>query len=505
MSIFKSTKNGNSLNNNIVSKTSNLISNNNKTISSYTVQIDSTHKKIDKNSRSLNLNINSTANLVNNHQLASKLEKINDNPYNNYIGSNVVKSYKNFNEINSVFKEKNDHIKDKMGKNNFNNQGNNQANQKMLKFSTNFNNYKMIRPHKNNVINFNKSSQIVKSQLNKGNQNYKQSFDLDKPLMNLHISQNQLIEKNLNCRLLDVKSDNDKGLPLKNMKILNKQSNKHDKINYQSSYLGHKSFFDLDINIKSSKSKSPLLKKQEIDNLNSKVNESYNINLAELNNKASKFSRNEKKNEFNNIYLNTINTPNNLGKPINTNQNNLNKNHLTCYTSYNLNENNAIFIDSNNKPKNNKSIDSIKNIYLGINQQSYTCVNKEQKQVFPNFSEYNELRKQINMGGVFNNKSNPDLHEMVVNSDSNKINDFSKAQIKDYNKLQNVNKLSTLNLFSNENCKSKKNLINPNKKNDNSVINPNINYFISQNKNTSVNILSETPSNKKVFKDSKFK
>lgn len=509
MNINKASIEVNNLNNKLTPKTPNLNFNKNKTISSQTVQIDSTHN--DKNSRSFNLKINSTANLVNNHELASKLEKINFNSNKNYLGSNVNKSYKNFKEINSALREKYDQIKDITEKNNNVDHLNDKTtNNKMDRYSTNYNNYKMIRPQKNFNFNYNKSYHNIKSELNKGNQNYKKSFDLDKQLKNLYVSQNQLIENNLNSKLFDDKMKNDK--------CCSSQFGKN--LSNQSSYLAQKYMKDPDENVNySSISKSPVLRNKEINDFNDNVNQSYNLNLLELNNKASKFSRNDKKNELSNLYLNTVNNPDNLGRMRVNNQHIQNKNNLTSYKSYNINDTNNLIVDTKNKQKNtnNKSLDS--NLYKGIKQQSLTCANKGQKIIkynlnnqsseqmdkFLNFNQYNQMKKSLNVAAVLNNKSNSDLfNDLVVHSDSNKIiNDCnnSKNPINENKKSHNVNKMSTLNLISNENCKSKKILININKK----TANFKNNNFISQNKNTSINFLTETPSNKKVSKDSQFK
>ncbi len=472
----------------MVSQTPNFNMKNNKIISQ-TVHNDSTHKKIDKNSRSLNIKINSSANLVNNHELVSKLDKINLNTHNTCFVTNVNKSYKNFNEI-CILKEKYDQLKNKSENNAYN--MHNKASKNIYKFSTNYNNYKIIKPQKKNIINYNKSFQYIKSETNKGNLNHKKSYDFDKPLKNIHFSQNQQNEI----------IENNKGHSSLKGKNLNHQSYKNEKFNNQwSCNSGNKKFNDLDLNSNSSVSKSPILTIQDINNLNNIENESSNFNFAELNNKP-KLSRNDKKNGISNLFLNTVNNPNYLGKINLPNQHNPNKN-----------DNNFIFMDSNSK-LNNKSVESIKNLYLGINQHSLTCVNKDQKRIkyeanhgepqkerFLNSNQNKEIKKPINIVGFFNNKSNSDLfNELVIHSDSSKNNN-TKTPTNDYKKLQNVNKISTLNLYPNENCNSKKTLLNTNKRNENS----NFSCLNSHHNHTSVNIISETHSSKKVLKESKFK
>lgn len=520
LSIFKTSNEMSCLKNNNICKTPNLDINNNKIISSQTVHVDSVHKNIDKNSRSLNFKINSTANLINNNGLISKIDKINLNHHNSQLGSNIFKSYKNFNEINGNIKEKFDRMKDKAEKNVNINQVYNKANQQN-KFTTNYNSYKMIRPEKRNLISYNKNSKDLKHEFNKYNQSYKKSFDLDKQLNNVNVSRNQLMEITSDHKILDNREANLKDHSIQNGKITNNRSNKLDKNKNQSSNQGYKYTTELDIKNNSSISKSPLLRIQDISDLNNNENESYNINLTELKNKSSKFSRNEKKNELSNLYLNTCNNSNNLAKINLTTQYNTYKHDLTCCDSYNMKENDVVFKDINNKikNKNNKSIDLFRNFHIGFDQQNLTCMNKEQKIInyttknqggeqkekFFNYKPNNYSKKLINSSNVFNNnKSTSDIYnELMVYSDSNKNND-PKALFNENNKPQNANKISTLNLISNDNCKSKKTLMKFDKRNDNSMVNLNMNSLVSQVKKPLFN-MSETSSKKKLSKDSKFK
>lgn len=491
----------------------------NKNINFKTVHDDSGHKNVENNLRNLNLKINSTANLINN--IPSKLDRTNNtNSQNNYLASNAIKSYKNFNEINANIQENYGLSKEKSEKK-FLKDNHYQckvSNQKLSQISSNFTNYKIIKPQKNNKINFiKKHSNITNNQEYRGI-HPRRSFELDKPLANLHVSQNQLEQNDAKQKFLNKKTDLENELSSKIIKTSNnnEEFRKQELCNNKLHLLTNYNSSEFDKNLYSSKSKSPVLKNRDNKSIMINANLASNFVLEEVNNNATKFSRNEKKNILHDITINTINNSNNLEKLNFLENHYLSKNNLSSYKTYNM----VNSMEGINKPKNsyNKSIDSIKNLYLGISQQSLTCINKEQKKIKyegnvisvevgknANNSQSSQLKRQVNIDKKNVNKSiSNSYNQNVLNSESNKIKDNSSSQIIENNKFKNKTS-STVSLITNENYKAKRSLINLNKKNENYNLHNNFNHYILNGKNSSINLLSETPSNKKISKDSKFK